>query len=381
MSINLNFITPELHELRRQFNMNGFDLRLVGGVVRDLLAGEQPKDIDLCTDATPVEQTGIYNKHGHRWIGTGMDHGTVTVVLNGVPYEITSLRVDVETDGRHATVEFTNDWHKDLARRDLTINAMAMTFDGEIIDPFDGRQHLAKGVIRFVGNAEQRIREDYLRILRYFRFHARFGRKGDFIGEHWQAVCENAEGLKQISRERVWSEIKQLLKHERGASILGIMDISNISLHMDLPKANHRTIAHAKDRVKAPELLMAAWCGWEETKVIRLAQDWKWSNAERDHALWLCRHYQKGCDLCKLIALDNAPREWVSELAWVEDRPAWERELFTRWQFDPFPINGEDLIARGIQPGPKLGLALAFLKEKWAEMGYVATKEELLTHI
>jgi tRNA nucleotidyltransferase (CCA-adding enzyme) len=379
--MDLSFITPELRALRSQFNRAGFDLRLVGGVVRDTIAGIPAKDVDLCTDATPDQQMEIYEANGHRWIETGAAHGTITVVLDGEPHEITSLRVDVSTDGRHAEVEFTNDWQVDLERRDLTINAMAMTFDGEIIDPFGGRQDLANGVIRFVGDAEQRIREDYLRILRYFRFHARFGRKGDFKGDHWQAVCENAQGLRQISRERVWSEVKQILKHDRGVAMLGVMDMCDIGQHMDLPKAGYTPVNHTRDRVSAPELTMAAWCDWDDGTIMRLAQDWKWSRAETDHVEWISDKINMGYDLRRLIAIDGAPREWVAELARLEDRDELSQFVAEHWVFEPFPVTGHDLMQRGVKPGKVMGQLLRQLKEDWAASGYTATKRQLLERI
>ena len=188
--MDISFITDDLKALRAQFVAAGFDLRLVGGVVRDTIASIPAKDIDLCTDATPEQQIEIYHRYGYRAIPTGLQHGTITVVLDSVPYEITSLRIDVKTDGRHAEVEFTNDWHADLARRDLTINAMAMTFDGEVIDPFGGQQDLQDRVVRFVGDAEQRIQEDYLRILRCIRFMGRFGDINRIDHITWSAMVK-----------------------------------------------------------------------------------------------------------------------------------------------------------------------------------------------
>ncbi len=379
--MDLSFITPELRALRSQFNRAGFDLRLVGGVVRDTVAGITPKDVDLCTDATPDQQQEIYEANGHRWIGTGLQHGTVTVVLAGEPYEITSLRVDVSTDGRHAEVEFTTDWIRDLERRDLTINAMAMTFDGEIIDPFGGQKDLAEGVIRFVGDAEQRIREDYLRILRYFRFHARFGKKGDFAGDQWRAVVVNAPGLEQISRERVWSEIKQILKHERGVGILGVIDVCDIGQHIDLPGAGYTPITHTRDRVRVPELTMAAWCDWDDATIMQLAQDWKWSRAETDHVEWISDKINMGHDLRRLIAIDGAPREWVVELAQLEGRDELSLFVAEHWHFEPFPVTGHDLMQRGVKPGKIMGQLLRQLKEDWATGGYTATKNQLLDQL
>jgi tRNA nucleotidyltransferase (CCA-adding enzyme) len=379
--MDLSFITPELRALREQFRRASFDLRLVGGVVRDTVAGIAPKDIDLCTDATPEQQQEIYEVNGYRWIPTGLQHGTVTVVLDGEPHEITSLRVDVSTDGRHAEVEFTSDWIKDLERRDLTINAMAMTFDGGIIDPFGGRDDLANGVIRFVGDPVARIREDYLRILRYFRFHARFGRKGEFAGDHWRAVCENAEGLKNISRERVWSEVKQILKHERGLAMLGVMEVCDIARHIDLPAGANLHRSFTEKSPESPELLMAAWCGWDDAKIMRLAQAWKWSRAETDHVEWIAANMFQGADLRRLIAIDGAPRQWVVELARLEDRDELSQFVAEHWVFEPFPVSGHDLIKQGIKPGKVMGQILNRLKEDWAASGYTATKRQLMKGI
>lgn len=381
--MNLDFITPDLHQLRSQFNQRGFDLRLVGGVVRDTLAGLPPKDVDLCTDADPQQQIEIYRDNGHRWIETGLQHGTVTVVLSGEPHEITSLRVDTDTDGRHAQVEFTKDWEQDLGRRDLTINAMALTFDGQLIDPFGGADDLRNKVVRFVGDADQRIREDYLRILRWFRFHARFGSSvstTDQDVETLEAIQRNASGLEKISRERVWSEMRRIAVHDRGPAVMHVMALSGVAKHIDLPASNHsKTImAQAQRWTQNPELLLAAWCGWSWLLVEELAQDWKWSNAERKHVEWLLRHYATKADLRYLIAVENAPREWAAELAALERRDAWEQNALVHWQFDPFPVSGDDLIALGFKPGKNLGHMLGVLKQEWAKSGYTATQDQLL---
>lgn len=379
--MDLSFITPQLKELRNQFNSAGFDLRLVGGVVRDTLAGLPAKDVDLCTDATPDQQIAVYNANGYRWIPTGLQHGTVTVVLNDEPHEVTSLRVDVSTDGRHAEVEFTNNWNLDLERRDLTINAMAMTFDGEVIDPFGGREDLAAGVIQFVGDPVARIREDYLRILRYFRFQARFGRRGHFEGEHWQAIRDNAHGLQQISRERVWSEVKQILRYDRGAAMLGVIEMCEINRFIDLRASPFNVIVHAKRLVEEPEVLMAAWFGWDTHMVQQLAQAWKWSRAETDHALWICDKMWQNNDLRRIIALENAPRAWVGELAKLQDRDEFTQYIAENWHFEPFPVTGNDLLMMGFKPGKIIGQILHQLKEAWADSEYTATKEALLARV
>ena len=163
-----SFVKPELLRLEKMFADAGFELVFVGGCVRDALLGKEPKDVDLATSATPEEQISLYNQNGIRFIETGLQHGTVTAVLDGEPYEITTYRIDKETDGRHAKVDYTRDLVEDLSRRDLTFNAIAMRFDGTLVDPFDGMADLHNGRVRFVGNAQQRIEEDYLRILRFF---------------------------------------------------------------------------------------------------------------------------------------------------------------------------------------------------------------------
>jgi len=179
-----SILNPALWCLRDAFRAQGFDLKLVGGCVRDLMLGLTPKDVDLHTDATPDECVLIYQAEGVRFEETGLSHGTISVIFDHVAYEITSLRTDTETDGRHAVVSYTRDWHTDLRRRDFRFNAMSMSFEGDILDPFGGQADLEAGVVRFVGDAETRIKEDYLRILRWFRFRGRFGMQMDAAAEH-----------------------------------------------------------------------------------------------------------------------------------------------------------------------------------------------------
>lgn len=162
--------TPDLLRLEHLFSSNGYTLRLVGGAVRDLLLARSPKDIDLATECTPEDMVKLFEAEGIRYIPTGLQHGTVTVCTGDGAYEVTTLRVDRQTDGRHAVVDFTTDWQVDANRRDFTINAMSLALDGSLYDYFSGQEHLADRRVEFVGDAKARIREDYLRILRYFRW-------------------------------------------------------------------------------------------------------------------------------------------------------------------------------------------------------------------
>lgn len=379
----MQFATQELKMLRAAFKSRGFDIRLVGGAVRDMLMGETPKDMDFCTDATPDEQVEIYNAHGYKFVATGLQHGTITVVIDHVGYEITSLRTETDHDGRHATVAYTRDWMEDLKRRDFTFNAMAMTFDGEVIDPFGGQDDLRNQIVRFVGNANDRVKEDYLRILRWFRFQARFSKQGKIDPAAWAAILSNYKGLKQISRERVWSELKKIVVHPRGSALFAMMHEVGMGEYIS---TNVNSFGGARiDRAESalewsqdPEVIMAAWMSWDFAVVSELAFKLKWSNEERDHALWLCNHAYNNCDLRRLIAVDNAPRVWVAELAKLEGRDAWSQNALVHWEFAPFPVTGTDLIAAGMKPGKDMGKVIAAMKGAWADSGYVATKEGLM---
>ena len=235
------FHVVDLLRLNQLFTSEGYTLRLVGGVVRDLLLGQDAKDIDLATECNPDEMLRLLEREGIRHIPTGLQHGTITAHMNGIDYEITTLRIDRLTDGRHAVVEYTQDWRLDAERRDLTINAMSLELDGTLHDYYDGQHHLAERKIRFVGNAQTRIKEDYLRILRYFRysyiciyllisiylfirFFGRISKSPDTHDEDTLAdIRETAIGLADISVERIWTEIKRILIGNYAPELLKLM--------------------------------------------------------------------------------------------------------------------------------------------------------------
>ncbi|XP_054153047.1 CCA tRNA nucleotidyltransferase 1, mitochondrial-like [Oppia nitens] len=206
---------PEINILDNIFKSNRYELRMAGGAVRDVLCGIQPNDIDFASNATPQQMINIMkNIENVRLITTpaGERHGTVTARINDRhQFEITTLRIDKFTDGRHAEVEFVNDWKIDASRRDLTINSMFLSIDGVLYDYFNGETDLKNKTIRFVGDSGARIREDYLRIFRYFRFHARFGLAANHDLPTLETIRNNCDGLDIISGERIWSEIKRIL--------------------------------------------------------------------------------------------------------------------------------------------------------------------------
>lgn len=201
-----------------------YEFRIIGGVVRDIIIGTNDyHDIDIATNATPQQLIAIFDKKKIKYIETGIAHGTITVFILDEIIEITTLRVDRETDGRHAEVEFTNDWMLDAQRRDFTINAMSIDYYGTLYDYFGGISDLKTKTLRFVGEADQRINEDYLRILRYFRFAAKLNWPITWDCDEVQACKRNWSGLKQVSGERIWKELKQIFQYENRFPILQLI--------------------------------------------------------------------------------------------------------------------------------------------------------------
>ena len=209
-----SIFTEELTDMLAIFKKYNYEIRVAGGAVRDLLMDKKPTDLDFATTATPLQMKAMFEAEKIRMINmNGEKHGTITPRINNKEnFEVTTLRIDVLTDGRHAEVEFTKDWLLDANRRDLTINAMFLGLDGSVFDYFYGYEDLLARKVRFVGNADTRIKEDYLRILRYFRF---YGRISDSANNHDQdilkTITDNAAGLERISGERIWLELKKIL--------------------------------------------------------------------------------------------------------------------------------------------------------------------------
>lgn len=210
-----SIFTDELNHLVEVFKKHNYEIRVAGGAVRDLLMDKKPVDLDFATTATPIQMKKMFDAENIRMINmNGEKHGTITPRVNSKEnFECTTLRIDVVTDGRHAEVEFTKDWLLDANRRDLTINAMFLGFDGSVYDYFYGFEDLKDRRVKFVGNADRRIKEDFLRILRYFRFYGRIAVTADDHDlETLKIIADNAEGLKRISGERIWVELKKILQ-------------------------------------------------------------------------------------------------------------------------------------------------------------------------
>ncbi len=223
------FLKPETQAVFACLNREGFEARVVGGAVRNALLGLPVTEVDFATTARPEDTVRLAAQAGIKTVPTGIDHGTVTLIVSGTPFEVTTLRRDVETFGRHATVAFGEDWAEDARRRDFTMNALYAGSLGEVYDPLGGIGDLRARRVRFVGDPQTRIREDYLRILRFFRFSAEYA-SGEFDREGVAAAIKERLGLQHLSRERIRAELLRILVARRAASAIEVMDESGILL-------------------------------------------------------------------------------------------------------------------------------------------------------
>jgi poly(A) polymerase/tRNA nucleotidyltransferase (CCA-adding enzyme) len=350
------------------------EARLVGGCVRDAVAGLPVADLDLATPRSPEDVMAVLRAAGIMAVPTGLAHGTVTAVLDGRGIEITTLRRDVATDGRHATIAFTTDWREDAARRDFTINAMSMDAAGNVWDWFGGRDDLARGVVRFVGDPATRLAEDHLRGLRFFRFHARYGR-GAPDPAALAAIRAAVPGLAILSAERVWSELKRILAAADPREAMRLMDETGV-LAAVLPEAVARERLDALVAAGAPEdplLRLAALCPGAD--VERLAERLKLSGTEAATLAALAEPAPAGEEAAWRAALAARGPETLTGAAWLAEaagRPgnwAARRAWIAATPRPVFPLRGADVLAEGVAPGPRVGAVLAALERRWAEAG------------
>lgn len=380
--------------------------RFVGGCVRDALDGRPVRDIDIATPLPPEEVIRRLEAAGIKTVPTGLAHGTVTAVADHRPFEITTLRVDVETDGRHAHVAFTDDWVADAARRDLTINALSCAPDGTLYDPFGGAPDLRAGRIRFVGDARARIREDYLRLLRYFRFHAHYGREAP-DPETLAIVEEEAAGLKRLSGERVREELLKLLAAPDPIAVVGIM-IARGVLQEVLPLAGGtpdaltvlRAVLRAEAPGAAPDPLvrLAALLEPDGTEAESAAERLRLSNRDRralvamvETATHVNPHLpprdrwralrKLGVTLYReVLRLDWARRHAAADAvpSAAYRRALEEAEALASKRF---PLRGADALKLGVPEGPRLGALIDEVETWWAEDGFRASRRACLAHL
>lgn len=382
---------PRLATLFAALSKTGAETRVVGGAVRDALLGLPPHEIDLATTALPDAVLAAARDAGLKGVPTGIEHGTVTIVVAGTPFEVTTLREDVETDGRFAKVRFGGDFEQDAKRRDFTINALSLSFDGEIHDYTDALADIEARRIRFIGDAATRIREDYLRILRFFRFNASHG-EGPFDREGLHESIVARENLSRLSRERIRAELMKLLLARRAPDVLRAMShagVIEVILGIGYPSRLQRLAAREAALGKPADaaLRLAAFSVLTAEDAERLRERLRLSNDEFARLAAAARtlaplhgrdtpppepHLREMLFLCGARAAADALALAHAESAAAADNPDW-REAARYLKETPtpdFPIKGADLIARGVAPGKQLGDALRTLQAEWIRAGF-----------
>ena len=397
---------PETRAVIAALTAEGAEARFVGGCVRDAVLGRPVKDIDIATHDAPEVVMALLERAGIQAIPTGLKHGTVTAVIAKAHFEITTLRRDVETDGRRARVAFTGDWAEDAARRDFTMNALFLSPEGALFDPFGGLEDLRKGRVRFVGDARRRIREDVLRLLRFFRFFAHYDRPPP--DEAALAACrELAPELPKLSGERVSAEILGLLDAPDPVATFKLMREEGILAHV-LPEARAFERLYAATQLEraedvpglTPDALrrLAAVLEVDAPGAEAVAARLRLSNVRKERLVAMAAPpeavgpgadlravrgalYRLGPDLFRDLALI----EWARMKAADRDLPAAvtqgfrkQLEAADKWRPLALPVRGKDAVALGVAPGPEVGGLLVQVEAWWIAGDFRAGRKECL---
>jgi poly(A) polymerase len=379
----ISLVHGEAAPLLKLLDCNGEEARIVGGAVRNVLLRLPVHEIDIATTALPDEVVRRVEAAGWKAVPTGIEHGTVTVLVAGKPFEVTTLRQDVETFGRKAKVVFGRDWVADAARRDFTINALSLSPDGRLHDYVDGLADLAARRVRFIGDPAQRIAEDYLRILRFFRFHAWYGEGApDPDGLH--ACIGGRAGIDSLSRERIRTELLKLMLAPHAAPTLALMTetglLGNVLGGVALLASfeNMVKVEAAVGVQSDPVRRLGALGVWVAEDGERLAQRLRLSNAdaERLTALegWWRVSPERGGTSARALLYRMGPQHFVDQvlIAWSRSAAgaadsAWRAlaELPRNWSAPEFPLKAADFMARGFTAGPALGAAMRAAEQAW----------------
>ena len=373
-------------------------LMFVGGCVRKLLNKESVNDIDIATNLSPDELKNILRENNIKFIETGIAHGTITVVINEIKFEITTLRKDVSTDGRHANVEFISDWEMDAKRRDFTINAIYSDLKGAIYDPLDGLKDLKNGIVKFIGDPNKRIREDYLRILRYFRFYTQYSNHQHDI-EIIQAIKKNLNGIRKISKERILDELFKILNLNNFYELFNdefscsvILTIFPQLRHYDRLKVIQNIPNKIFSRLDIPLIFSILLIDNSDSCEFFLYK-FKFSNRDKNRILFLLNKYKKinfkelldEQKLVKLAYLDNTAEiidllvfsAFVSEEIDVNTAEKCISFL-DKLRLPVFPITADYLkLKYNFSESKELGLALKKLEQSWIDNDFIIDKNEI----
>jgi poly(A) polymerase len=349
--------------------------RFVGGCVRNYLLGEPAGDIDLATKLLPDEVMKRLKGAGIKVVPTGIEHGTVTAILNKKPFEVTTLRRDVETDGRRAVVAFTEDWDEDAKRRDFTMNTLSADLDGAIYDPLGrGVSDLHKGKVVFVGDATERIREDYLRVLRFFRFHARYG-KGAPDKAALVACAAASRKLKTLSKERVTQEFVKLLEVTKSPKILTLMRQNNLLLDVVSPSYEESRLISLIKKQNEPDeaarLVIVAGLNPAGVKKMEASLRLPLKTLAKMRAILdALKTLKTVSDHSVKLSLYLHGREATIQALYICNAPTKAVKLGEGAEIPVFPVTGKVLMKEGYAQGPELGLELKKREAKWIRHGF-----------
>ena len=403
------FADPALSRVLALLNSDGGEGRVAGGAVRNSLMGLPVADVDIATTLKPDVVVERAKAAGIKAVPTGIEHGTVTLVIDGKPFEVSTLRRDVSTDGRHADVAFGTDWQTDAERRDLTINALYATADGAVIDLVNGLPDIESRTVRFIGDAATRISEDRLRILRFFRFFALYGSgRPDADGLR---ACARAKGsLGKLSAERVWSETKKLLAAPDPGRALLWMRQAGVLTEI-LPETEKWGIDAIPGLIEAEKafgwtpdalLRLAAMVPPDRERLKAMAERLRLSKAEvATMDYWasapeiapklaetafdrlLYRHGQQGLTMRVKLALASARARGLGDPEALAFAGLCQRLLARaqKWQKPSFPLNGADVLVSGIPAGPKVGALLGVIEDEWVAGNFHDGRAKLLARL
>lgn len=394
---------PETQALIAVFAPQGDVLRFVGGAVRDALLGRVVKDVDAATSLSPEQVMALLAQAHLQAIPTGIKHGTVTALVAAKPFEITTLRRDTACDGRHAQVEFTHNWQEDAARRDFTMNALYLSPEGALFDYFGGRADAQAGRVRFIGDAHARVREDYLRILRFYRFHAHYG--AGMPDADAVRACEAGAGqLAHISGERIQSELLKLLSAAQASATLALMQRGGVLAHaLGIAPRGLEVFARLESIAALgvvpalpPESKLAGFVLPADDAEPSLAQLGKRLRlplrVEKTLRSWLPyvpqmqRNIPPAEQKHLLRLLGAGPYTALVQMGWalgedditIKSPYIGMMRLAKEWQPPLFPVSGADLMEAGIPPGRVMGDMLRQLQDMWERADYRLSKDELL---
>tara|TARA_Y100001970_G_scaffold64868_1_gene83031 strand:- start:606 stop:1826 length:1221 start_codon:yes stop_codon:yes gene_type:complete len=398
MDLSNFFKNKDCQKLLKILNYKNETSRIVGGYVRNYLSNIETKDIDIATKLTPDEVTSLLSKAGIKTVPTGLSHGTISAFINDQIFEITTLRKDANYDGRHADIEFTDDWAVDASRRDFTINAVYMNSDGDIYDPFDGISDLNSGIVKFIGDPEKRIKEDYLRILRYYRFLSLYNSSVDSVTRG--LIKKNANSIVNLSSERIHMEFFKILNNDNSGKIINFMEEDGIlelifSNPVDVKTYNRMIDIDNELFFNEDTLLKFVTLIPKNIKKIKNLKCFSFSNKEEKIIDLLInskneiKSYQSVREVRAILyklGIDNFTR--LTRLYWAKDKKIsnisqWRALLAMgySWKEPKFPIKAKDILLLGVPEGPLVGEILNEVENWWIDSDFIDDKASLFERI